>query len=52
MRQAVAFAIGLGCHLLGIPMPAPHALMGSLLVVTITAGYLVADRWLNGRAGP
>lgn len=38
--------IGLGCRWLGIPVPAPPMLQGALLVVAMTAGYAIADRWL------
>jgi len=41
--------IGFGCRALGIPSPAPPALVGALLVVSMTAGYQLADRWLARR---
>jgi XapX domain-containing protein len=47
---ALALLIGAGCRLLGIPAPAPPALVGALLVLAMTAGYLAADRWLARRA--
>ncbi|WP_115718327.1 DUF1427 family protein [Gallaecimonas mangrovi] len=31
--------IGAGCRLLGIPLPAPQALIGALLVLAMTLGY-------------
>lgn len=42
--------IGLACRLSGIPVPAPPALAGALLVVAMTAGYQIADRWFAKRA--
>ena len=47
---ALGFAIGFGCAALGIPSPTPPVLAGALLVVTMTAGYLLADRFLAKRA--
>lgn len=47
---ALGFAIGLGCALLGIPVPAPPVLAGALLVVTMTVGWLLAERFLARRA--
>jgi XapX domain-containing protein len=47
---ALGFAIGFGCAALGIPAPAPPVLAGALLVVTMTVGWLLADRYLARRA--
>lgn len=38
--------IGVGCRLAGIPLPAPPVLVGALLVVAMTLGYVVVDRWI------
>lgn len=38
----VAFGIGVFCRLCKIPSPAPQAILGSLLVVAMSAGYVVA----------
>ena len=46
----LGLAIGFGCRWLGIPVPAPPVLQGALLVVAMTAGYQLADRWLARRA--
>ena len=46
----LALGIGLGCRWLGIPVPAPPVLQGALLVVAMTLGYQLADRWLARRA--
>ena len=43
---ALAFAIGAVCRLARIPSPAPNALLGSLLVVTMSVGYIAAERAL------
>jgi XapX domain-containing protein len=43
---ALAFAIGAVCLLARIPSPAPNALLGSLLVVAMSVGYIVAGRAL------
>ncbi|MGR4876324.1 DUF1427 family protein [Pseudoxanthomonas sp. LARHCG66] len=40
----LALAIGMGCRLLDVPLPAPPRLQGALLVVAMTAGFLVAER--------
>jgi XapX domain-containing protein len=42
----LALAIGAVCRLARIPSPAPNALLGSLLVVAMSVGYIVADRAL------
>lgn len=45
----LALLIGLGCRAFGIPSPAPPVLIGALLVVAMTLGYQLADRWLGAR---
>lgn len=47
---ALGFGIGFGCAAFGIPSPAPPVLAGAMLVVTMSTGYVVADRLLAGRA--
>jgi XapX domain-containing protein len=42
----LAFAIGAFCRLVRIPSPAPNALLGSLLVVAMSVGYIAAERVL------
>lgn len=39
----IAFLLGVTCRLLQIPLPAPPNLLGALLVLTITFGYLFVD---------
>ncbi len=45
----MAFGIGVICRLVGIPVPAPQATVGALLVVAMTAGYLIAGRYATKR---
>lgn len=48
----LAFLIGGGCRLLAIPLPAPTALLGALIVMSLTSGYLLCDHFMathNGR---
>lgn len=48
---AVAFFVGAGCRLADVPVPAPPALVGALLVVSITVGYELAGRIRTGDGG-
>jgi XapX domain-containing protein len=43
----LALLIGIGCRLLDIPLPAPPRLMGALLVLAMTCGFLLAERVLG-----
>lgn len=43
----LALAIGAGCRLLDIPLPAPPKLQGALLVVAMTVGYLLGEHFLG-----
>lgn len=40
---AVALAIGAGCRMADIPLPAPPRLEGALLVVSMTLGVVVGN---------
>jgi XapX domain-containing protein len=42
---ALGLAIGVSCRWFDLPLPAPPKLIGALLVVAITLGFLGAD-WL------
>jgi XapX domain-containing protein len=42
----LAFAVGALCRAVRIPSPAPNALVGSLLVVAMSVGYIAAERAL------
>jgi XapX domain-containing protein len=46
----LAFVLGFGCRALGIPLPAPQMILGALLVMTMTIGYLAVDRWASSPA--
>jgi XapX domain-containing protein len=43
----IALAIGVACRLFRIPSPAPQAILGSLLVVGMSVGYVLTDRCLT-----
>jgi XapX domain-containing protein len=40
----LAFALGFSCRAFGIPSPAPPLILGALLVMAMTVGYLAVDR--------
>ena len=42
----LAFALGFACRAFGIPSPAPPLILGALLVMTMTMGYMGVDRWM------
>ena len=42
----LAFAIGFACRAFGIPSPAPPLILGALLVMAMTIGYILTDRWM------
>ncbi len=44
---ALAIAIGVGCRLLDIPLPAPPRLQGALLVVAMCCGFLAGGALLG-----
>ena len=46
----LALLIGAGCRLAAVPLPAPQALIGALLVAAMTLGHLAAGRWQAGKA--
>jgi XapX domain-containing protein len=43
----LAFGIGAICRFAAIPSPAPNAILGSLLVVSMSLGYVTAGRYLH-----
>jgi XapX domain-containing protein len=45
----LALAIGVGCRFASIPLPAPPVFIGALLVLTMTFGYVVTDRFAAHR---
>jgi len=48
----LGFLIGLGCNWFAIPVPAPPALIGALLVVSMTSGYVLTDYYLSKSPDP
>ena len=46
----LAFALGFACRAFGIPSPAPPLILGALLVMTMTLGYIAVDRWVMSPA--
>ena len=46
----LAFVIGAVCRIAGVPLPAPPVLIGALLVVAMTVGYVLTDRYAAHRA--
>jgi XapX domain-containing protein len=47
---ALGLGIGAGCRWFDLPLPAPPKLVGALLVLAMTLGFLGADRLLQGAA--
>lgn len=45
-----AFLIGAACRWFDVPVPAPPKLLGALLVLAMTLGYLVTDGLMASRA--
>jgi len=45
----LGLAIGIACRLIEIPLPAPPALVGALLVLAMTLGYIFTDCIAAGR---
>jgi len=45
----LAFAIGVVCRLSFIPLPAPPVLIGALVVLSMTLGYIAIDRLARHR---
>jgi XapX domain-containing protein len=43
----VAFSLGVVCRVYGIPSPAPPLVMGALLVMAMTVGYILMDRLMR-----
>jgi XapX domain-containing protein len=42
--------IGVGCRCFDVPVPSPPKLLGALLVVAMTVGYMATDRLLAARS--
>jgi XapX domain-containing protein len=41
-----AFGIGAGTRWAGVPSPAPKAIVGALLIVAMSTGWVFADHFL------
>lgn len=48
----VAFGIGAGSRWTGVPSLAPQAIVGALLIVAMSTGYVSADRLLKRTTSP
>ena len=48
----VAFGIGAASRWTGVPSLAPQAIVGALLIVAMSAGYVSADRLLKRTSTP
>ncbi|MER3428077.1 MAG: hypothetical protein C4334_08240 [Pyrinomonas sp.] len=46
----IGFLIGAACRWFDIPVPAPPQLLGVFLIMSITVGYSLTDRYLASRA--
>jgi len=46
---SLAFTIGVVCRLAFIPLPAPPVLVGALVVLSMTLGYIAIDRLAGHR---
>jgi XapX domain-containing protein len=49
---AVAFGIGAASRWTGVPSLAPQAIVGALLVVAMSTGYVSADQLLKRNSSP
>ena len=46
---SLSFVVGAACSVFGIPAPAPPVLVGALVVLSMTVGYELADRFIAKR---
>ena len=49
---AIALFIGAACRYFDIPVPAPPKLVGALLILAVTVGYLGMDVLMRQNAAP
>lgn len=47
---ALGLGIGIACRWFDLPLPAPPKLVGALLVLAITLGFVGVDRLMGGAA--
>lgn len=43
----LGFVLGAGCRWFRIPVPAPPSFFGVAMILAITTGYLLTNRWLE-----
>jgi XapX domain-containing protein len=48
LALALGLGIGLGCRWFDLPLPAPPRLVGTLLVVAMTLGFMGMDAAMGG----
>lgn len=48
----LGLAIGASCRFFDVPVPSPPKLMGALLVLSITVGYVAVDRIMGSDNPP
>jgi XapX domain-containing protein len=44
--------IGAACKFFDIPVPSPPKLVGAMLVVSMTLGYVMTDRYMTAKSKP
>ncbi len=49
LGMLLAFTIGVICRVALIPLPAPPVLIGALVVLSMTLGYVATDRFASHR---
>lgn len=47
LGMILGLLIGAGCRWFDVPVPSPPKLLGALLVVAMTVGYMATDRVLD-----
>jgi len=47
----LGLSIGVFCRWFDVPVPSPPKLIGALLVVAMTVGYITTDKLLAAKAG-
>lgn len=50
LALTLGLSIGLGCRWFDLPLPAPPRLVGALLVVAMTLGFILMDLVMKGAA--
>jgi len=49
MSVLIAFCLGGACKFWNLPLPSPPILLGALMVLSMTVGYLVVDKYLENK---